>query len=347
MQNRSVSLLFACLLLTACSGEPATKSTANNVPETGAPREENPAAINKDDPEAVSADGGAPAEEPQVDTDSGTDTGGETESPVEADAAPAEKPACGEPPAETFTPPAKAPADLYPQIKHWELPAADVVALTFDDGPNPATTNKILDVLRTEKIRATFFINSRATTDLRTSSAARETLQRIVDEGHVLGNHTASHYDLRDASVDVEAQLRFVEEDVRAAAPCAPPLTLIRVPFGQPHLAGTDADKARVFPILARHGVHIGWTIESLDYECNDLGPSCVVDRVNKRLNLGKRGALLMHDTQPVTVTALPLVIAEIRKRGIGFVTAERLVRDKYGKSSAQLVADYVKKTGG
>lgn len=228
----------------------------------------------------------------------------------------------------------------YPEIKHWEIPADNVVALTFDDGPKPSTTNRILDILAAEKVRATFFINSRATSDLRYDEAARATVRRIVAEGHVLGNHTASHYDLRTASVDVEAQLALVEADIKLAAPCAPPLTLIRTPFGQPQLAGTEEERARVIPIIARHGVHIGWTIESLDYECNEAGPSCVLNRVKRRLDLGRRGALLMHDTQPVTVDALPLVIAELRARGIGMVTAEKLVRDKFGKPSTALVVE-------
>jgi peptidoglycan/xylan/chitin deacetylase (PgdA/CDA1 family) len=248
------------------------------------------------------------------------------------------EPKCGVAPDEPASAPVTPPTTKYPEIRHWEVPPDNVVALTFDDGPNPSTTNKILDTLRAEKIRATFFINSRGTSDLRSDAAARETLRRIVAEGHVLGNHTASHYDLRSAKVNVEAELKFVEEDVKLAAPCAPPITLVRTPYGQPQLAGTEAEKARVLPILARHGVHIGWTIETLDYECNSAGPACVIDRVKKRLDLGKRGAILMHDTQPVTVVALPLLIKELRARGIGFVTAEKLVRDKFGKPSSELL---------
>lgn len=332
--------------LGACSGtDGAAPSSSPTVTEpdnaaspagpgasTGAGSSEQPASRDDAGPlEAATATDAGPLPD-----DSATMT--EDSAPPADTATSVAEPKCGEPPAEPPSAPVTAPSTKFPEIKHWEMPSSDVVALTFDDGPLPATTDKILDVLKAEKVRATFFINSRASTDLRTNVAAQATLRRIVAEGHVLGNHTASHYDLRTASVDVEAQLAFVESDIKLAAPCAPPITLVRTPFGQPHLAGTDEEKARVLPIIARHGVHVGWTIETLDYECNDLGPACVVDRLKKRLNLGKRGAILMHDTQKVTVDALPLVIAELRARGLGMVTAEKLVRDKYGKTSAELV---------
>jgi peptidoglycan/xylan/chitin deacetylase (PgdA/CDA1 family) len=238
-----------------------------------------------------------------------------------------------EPPS-TTTPVA---VDTYPMIRHWEQPRVDnTVALTFDDGPNPATTNRILDTLKTEGIRATFFINTRATLDLRTSSEAKLTLARIIAEGHVLGNHTANHYDLAKTSTDVDGQLRAVEDDLKAIAPCAPRLTLVRAPFGSPYLSGTEEEQARVFPLIAKHGVHVGWSIESIDYECANA--ACVVERIIRRIDLGRRGPILMHDTQAQTADALPTLIAELRSRGVTFVTAEKLVRDKYGKTSAELV---------
>lgn len=325
------------LIAAACSGPTGDidQATPTAAEEVGAPTsnttEENPSPIDKGEAADASAPPSAPSEDGGL--ADGGDGGGTGDPPP---------PACGEAPAEPPSPPVTAaPSTTYPEIKHWEIPAANVVALTFDDGPKPVVTHRILDILKAEKIRATFFVSTRATSDLRSDPEARAAVARIVAEGHVLGNHTASHYDLRDASVDVEAQLRFVEEDVKLAAPCAPPLTLVRTPFGQPQLAGTAEEKARVLPILARHGVHVGWTIESLDYECASIGPTCIVDKVRRRLALGKRGPILMHDTYPVTADALPAVIAEVRARGLSFVTAEKLVRDKYGKTSAQLVAEW------
>jgi peptidoglycan/xylan/chitin deacetylase (PgdA/CDA1 family) len=101
-----------------------------------------------------------------------------------------------------------------------------------------------------------------------------------------------------------------------------------------------------VAPIVAGFGVHVGWSIESLDWECSGK-PGCATelrDRVLRRLDAGRRGTILLHSTVPETAEVLPSIIAEIRKRGLRFTTSEALVREKYGKSSAQLRADWLAK---
>jgi len=250
------------------------------------------------------------------------------------------KPGCGVPPDEPPSTTTPLPVDEFPMIRHWERPRTpNTIALTFDDGPNPPTTNRILDTLKAEGVRATFFINTRASTNLLASSEAQRTLQRIIDEGHVLGNHTGMHLNLTLMSVDVEAQLKMVEDDLKIAAPCAPRLTLVRAPYGEPYLSGTDEQKARVYPIVAHHGVHIGWAIETQDYNCDSA--ACVVERALKWIDMAdqpRRGPILMHDTEVHTAEALPTLVEELKKRGVTFVTAEKLVRDKYGKPSAELV---------
>ena len=255
-----------------------------------------------------------------------------------ADAAP---PACGAPPDEPpSAPPAHAPSDAYPMIAHWEYPTAgNVVALTFDDGPNPATTNLILDTLKKHGIRATFFLNSRSRGDLFADPESAATVNREISEGHVIGNHTAHHYDLTTLSeAGIESELDLLETDVKAAVPCLPPLTLVRAPFGEPYLSGTDDAKAKVLPIVARHGVHVGWSIESLDYTSDPGDTTTWVNRVLGRIDAGRRGPILMHDTEPVTAGGLESLVTGLESRGVAFVTAEKLVRDKYGKTSAELV---------
>jgi peptidoglycan/xylan/chitin deacetylase (PgdA/CDA1 family) len=253
----------------------------------------------------------------------------------------APSPACGAPPAEPPSLPVAAPPGGTPMIAHWEKPVAgNVVALTFDDGPNPATTNSILDTLKANGIRATFFLNSRVRSDLRTDAAAKATIVRIVSEGHVIGNHTAHHLDLsKESAASIESELKMLEDDLAASVPCAPHLSLVRAPFGEPYLSGSDAAQKLVYPIVWKHGVHIGWSIESLDYTCPATNTGCVVNRVMERIDAGRRGPILMHDTEPVTAAALPTLITELKKRGVTFVTAEKLVRDKYGKPSADLVS--------
>jgi peptidoglycan/xylan/chitin deacetylase (PgdA/CDA1 family) len=288
---------------------------------------------------AVAADTAAAADAPP-DVATILDTATAPDVPRDADATPSsDATVC----VSTWPSPSGARVDAPPLIAHWEQPAdKTAVALTFDDGPDEAgVTLRVLDVLRAEGVRATFFVNSRNKSDVRTSSVAQHTLARIVAEGHVLGNHTADHLDLASTSVDGERELSQVETDLAASMPCVPPLALVRAPYGSPYLSGTPAEFDRVTKLVGRHGVHVGWSIESLDWECAGKDPSCWIPRVLYRIDLGRRGAILLHSTEPQTVDGLPQLIAELRARALHFVTAEDLVRAKYGTSSAQLTVDY------
>ena len=84
---------------------------------------------------------------------------------------------------------------------------ADQVRAWVDDGPIPATTPKILEILAAECVKATFFINTNNAIDVNSSSAARNTLSRIIAEGHELVNHTVHHYDFSSTSTNVETEL--------------------------------------------------------------------------------------------------------------------------------------------
>lgn len=231
-------------------------------------------------------------------------------------------------------------------IKHWERPSnTSYVALTFDDGPDDTggNTERILNTLKSTGVKATFFINSRTGTNIRYSAEARRLLARMATEGHVIGNHTAHHKDMAVQSSDaIDLDLSRVEWDLKAAIPdhYRRP-TLVRAPFGSPYLSGTQEQLNRVAQIVAWHGVHVGWSIDGLDWQCVDKPPSCVTNRVLYRIDLDRRGSILLHDTQKVTADALPTLIAEIKKRGLTFVTAEQLVRLKYGKSSYTLTQEF------
>lgn len=229
------------------------------------------------------------------------------------------------------------------RLAHWEHPAdPSLVALTFDDGPDDAgVTDRVLDVLRGAGVRATFFVNTRTKGDVRASKGAQATLARIVAEGHGLGGHGAHHLDLATLSdAAIEEELSLVEQDL-ALVPCLPRVTLVRAPYGSPFLGGSAAAVDRVAPIVGRHGVEIGWSIESLDWTCVGKGASCWLPRVLERIDLGRRGPILLHSTEPQTAAGLKELIDELRKRGLRFVLVEELVRAKYGASSAQLTADW------
>ena len=101
----------------------------------------------------------------------------------------------------------------------------DVVALTFDDGPSPDTTPRVLDILRAEGVRATFFVLGKH------AERHPEIVERIVREGHELGNHGYDHGILAFAgATQVHRQLQRTERLLRRAG--GPPVRVFRAPHG-------------------------------------------------------------------------------------------------------------------
>lgn len=213
------------------------------------------------------------------------------------------------------------------------------IALTFDDGPEySGTTLQVLDVLKAEGVHATFFINTDDAINVLASSSARLAVQRMIAEGHHVGNHTVHHLSLGATTTDVEAEVSGVVAVLRSVAPDALIVRLSRAPYGEPYFGPQDRLDA-VAPIVARYGVHVGWNIDSRDWACTSATDpaACVVSTVLKDVDAGRSGIVLLHSTKAHTVTALKPLIAELRKREKSFTGVEELVVAKYGKPSRRL----------
>jgi peptidoglycan/xylan/chitin deacetylase (PgdA/CDA1 family) len=209
----------------------------------------------------------------------------------------------------------------------------DRVALTFDDGPHPKHTPRILDLLAAAHLPATFFVlGNRA-------EAQAELLRRIVSEGHSLGCHSWDHADLgRLPEAAVEAQLRDSARAIEAAlgppvegAPPRPPLCLFRPPYGSPWFDASARRKERVGAVVARLGWSvILWSCDSRDWV--HVGhPERIVEEARVSLRPGRGGVVLMHDIHPQTVEALPGLIALVAELGLTVVPLEALLDSKYG----------------
>jgi peptidoglycan/xylan/chitin deacetylase (PgdA/CDA1 family) len=185
-------------------------------------------------------------------------------------------------------------------------PVADaVIGLSFDDGPNPATTPAILAILHSANIKATFCI---------VGYAARrypELVKAIHDEGHVLCNHTMHHVQLlgRKSADQITAEIRDDSDAIAAAAGERP--LFFRAPGGtwSPNLVEE----------VRRQGMRaLGWNIDPADFE--RPGARVIVDRIVTHLRPG--GVVLLHDgggDRSQTVAQLPLLIQRLRKLGYGF----------------------------
>ncbi len=202
------------------------------------------------------------------------------------------------------------------------------VALTFDDGPDPRTTPLILDTLKDRGVEATFFVVGRQVAE------NPGLLRRIVEEGHAIGNHTYDHADMSGQSAgQMRDELRSTQEAVDGALGYHHPMALMRPPYGNPYLQGSDALRAfrrvaweqGLFPVM--------WTVDPGDYLL-DGQPEDVVRGVERADEAGRKSegdeVVLLHDNQRQTAEALPAIIDRYEGSGRRFVTVDELLADKY-----------------
>jgi len=185
------------------------------------------------------------------------------------------------------------------------------VALTFDDGPHPRYTEQILDILEEYGIRATFFIIGV------NAENYPESLQKIVDSGCEIGNHTYSHVRLTGLSEDeIEKEIKKCENvlyDMTGKRP-----TVFRPP------QGFISDN--LLPVVSRNGYNIAlWSIDTLDWSLNR--PDRICATVTKNLRGGD--IILMHDYVSggnTTCDALKRFIPQLLSEGYEFVTVSELI---------------------
>lgn len=181
------------------------------------------------------------------------------------------------------------------------------IALTFDDGPS-SYTHTLLDTLASRQVKATFFVVGSS------AQAHPELIRRMVQEGHVVGNHTFSHPDLtKQSAARIGREIDQTSDVIEQATGQRP--TLIRPPYGAMNKRVKDA-------IAERQMAAILWNVDTEDWKNRN------VEITTQRALAGARpGAIILfHDVQPTTVQAIPGVISELRARGYTLVTVPTLL---------------------
>jgi peptidoglycan/xylan/chitin deacetylase (PgdA/CDA1 family) len=219
------------------------------------------------------------------------------------------------------------------------------VALTFDDGPGEFNSTHhlhILDQLADFNLKATFLINGNASVDVLAEPSAQQAIRRTQAEGHTIGSHGVSHQHwptLSRAALAADLQRNLdILRDPRVLGPGFE-LRYVRAPFGQPFQRNT-ADVSWVAPLTAPFGIHLGWGIDTKDYECaqRGQGPGCVVDRFVGQLNKGRGGLVLMHSLYAVTGDALPAMLQALWDRKYEIVTVDDIVQRAFGKNASEVM---------
>ena len=184
---------------------------------------------------------------------------------------------------------------------------AGCVALTFDDGPDPVDTAKLLDLLREKGVKATFFVVGKR------ADQYPEIVSRAWAEGHLVANHTWSHYSLFCFLMPrrLRAEIERGTESVRRSCGVRP--RFFRSPVGLRH--------PLLEPYLKDAGLeYISWTIRTRD--TLTANSSVLARRILNKAASGD--IILLHDHLPrgtdAMLEALPRVIDELRERGFEFV---------------------------
>ncbi|MFJ8198920.1 glycosyltransferase [Streptomyces sp. NPDC096152] len=195
---------------------------------------------------------------------------------------------------------------------------ARTVALTFDDGPDPVWTPRILDVLRRNHVHATFFV-------VGTQAVAHpELVRRIVAEGHQIGIHTFTHPDLsRLAPWQRSLELRETQLAVAGAAGVT--TALLRPPYSSENDMLDDADWSVLRQAGAAGYVTVLSTRDAGDWQ--RPGTDRVLARATPHGHAGQ--IVLMHDgggDRSQTVAALGTLVPRLKARGFTFATVSDAV---------------------
>lgn len=184
------------------------------------------------------------------------------------------------------------------------------LAISFDDGPHPEFTPQILGLLKQFNAKATFFCIGKNV------DAHGQILEKIIAEGHTVGNHTYSHSNSFGffSTVKVIAELQKVNTLVKKIT--GKEMRLYRPAFG---VTNPKIKKA----IIANGMQPIGWSVRSLDTT------NRTQDEILKRItsNLAKGDIILLHDTSTKTVAVLEQLLLFLQQKKLQSVTIDQLLQ--------------------
>lgn len=182
----------------------------------------------------------------------------------------------------------------------WRGPGeARGVALTFDDGPSPSSTPKILDLLDAAKAKATFFVIGKK------AEKHPELVREILARGHAVALHSYAHHRLFSLK-----SARYVRDDLKRAIEVLSAITGDKPALFRPPIGHSNPTIARVVKELGLEVV--GWSVRALD-GLAAADPKAVAARVKRGLRDG--AIVLMHDAaeredrEPASVAALPIIL--------------------------------------
>lgn len=188
----------------------------------------------------------------------------------------------------------------------WEIPnKSKKVYLTFDDGPIPVVTEWVLDTLKKENIKATFFCIGD------NIKKHPEIFKRIINEGHSIGNHTFNHLKGWETNTNVYLEnFNLCEDEILKKL--GKNTNLFRPPYGKIKFSQSNLIRKKGYKIIM-------WDIISFDFDANTSPEKCF-SNVNE--NVASGSIIVFHDSLKAEKNlryALPKTIEAIKKKGYIF----------------------------
>lgn len=234
------------------------------------------------------------------------------------------------------TPPVQGPVPRNPDMAHRSdfsrgagvtfsrvAVSGNYIAMTFDDGPHPQNTPRLLDMLRSRNIKATFYVIGRNVGN------HPGIVRRTVAEGHEIGNHSQTHRLLSKLSdSELRKEMQQCQDAIVSAAGVRP--RTMRPPYGgllqrQRELVHQEFG----YPTIL-------WSVDPLDWK--RPGPSVVASRILDGTRAG--GIVLAHDLHSQTVDAMPAALDGLLRRGFRFVTVSQLIAMQNRPAEPQVTAN-------
>nr|WP_246246212.1 polysaccharide deacetylase family protein [Paenibacillus lemnae] len=203
----------------------------------------------------------------------------------------------------------------YPDTFRAKGPANRQIALTFDDVPDPRFTPQVLDILKKENVKATFFVvGSRA-------KKHPSLVKRMKFEGHTIGNHSYNHAQFGLLSLpEFQSQIKKTNMIIQKITGETP--TLIRPPYG-------DITEEQLLWARKHQYKVVNWNVDSLDWK--GLNKEQIKENI---LSAAGPGAIVLQHAGggkgsdlSGTLQALPEVIHDLRSKGYSFVTLPELLQ--------------------
>lgn len=181
------------------------------------------------------------------------------------------------------------------------------IALTFDDGPHPSYTEQLLDGLKKRGVHVTFFVTGEH------AKLHPDIIKRMQEEGHLIGNHTYSHIQLKDSNRE-EYKQELIKTNEVIEEITGEEVMFVRPPYGT--WDKSFEKELNMFPVL--------WSVDPLDW-CSS-NADCIAKKVEE--NAGENDIILLHDYYETSVTAALEIVDELLEEGYTFVTVDEILLD-------------------